>query len=191
MLVTIPAAPRELLDAPFFLIVGDLLPYKGVEDAVLAAKRLSEKGCGARMIVVGRPMDAAYARNLTELAGEGKDGRVRFLGSLPQAQVLALMKSSLATVVCSRVENPSRIPVEAMAVGSPVVIADRPYARDSCADAALYYPAGDDGGLAGQLESLLREPGVAWDLADRGLKRVAEVDWLSATRAILDALEMA
>jgi glycosyltransferase involved in cell wall biosynthesis len=182
--------PSDLVDGPFFLLAGDLLPYKGVEDAVLAMRRLGAGGREARLLVVGRPMDAAYLRSVTDMAGNGNGGRVRFAGSLPQAQVLALMKASVATVVCSRVENTSRVPVEAMAVGSPVVIADRPYARDSCGDAALYYRAGDDAGLAEHLDALLDGPGAARELAERGLRRTAEVDWLSATRAILGALEM-
>lgn len=181
--------PPDLVESPFFLVAGDLLPYKGVEDAVLAVRRLRQVGREARLIVVGRPMDAAYVRSMSEVAGNGNGAHVRFVGSLPQAQVLALMKRSTATVVCSRVENTSRVPVEAMAVGSPVVIADRPYARDSCRDAAVYYQAGDDKGLAALLNTLMEEPEAARDLADRGLKRTAEVDWLSATRAMLTALD--
>ena len=183
------SVPADLADAPYFLIAGDLLPYKGVEDALFAMRRLSERGRKARLIVVGTPIDPGYAKKLASIATNGAEPHSIFAGSLPQPQVLALMEKALATVLCSRVENPSRIPAEAMAVGSPVVIADRPFARDSCHDAALYYSAGDSEALAKHMEALIDEPAARDRLVELGTKRMAEADWLAATRTILQTLE--
>jgi glycosyltransferase involved in cell wall biosynthesis len=184
------SVPTELAEPPYFLIAGDLLPYKGVEDALFAMRRLSERGRKVRLIVAGNPVDPSYAKKLAGLVANGAGPHSVFAGSIPHSQVLALMEKALATVLCSRVENTSRIPVEAMAVGSPVVIVDRPYARDTCRDAALYYPAGDADALAKHMEALIDEPEARDRLVERGTKRMAEVDWLAATRMILQTLEL-
>jgi glycosyltransferase involved in cell wall biosynthesis len=95
----------------------------------------------------------------------------------------------LATIVCSRVENPNRVPVEAMAVGCPVVAADVPISVDVCAGAAEYYPAGDATALADVLRTFL-DGARRSEFAQRGRTRLAGTDWLSATRTMLSAMNL-
>ena len=54
---------------------GQLRPYKGVEDLIRAFRDLPD--AGARLLVAGRPRDAAFAAALGVLAGE--DARIRLL----------------------------------------------------------------------------------------------------------------
>src|SRR6266511_227333 len=68
-------------------------------------------------------------RRIQNLARRESPGTVTFLKGVSQTEVLALMSSSIVTVICSR-ENPRRVPIEAMALGSPVLSADIPRTRD-------------------------------------------------------------
>jgi glycosyltransferase involved in cell wall biosynthesis len=133
-------------------------------------------------------MDSAYARSLRDLADAEAPGAVRFVKGAVQPQALALMASAVATVVSSRVENPGRVPVEAMTLGSPILAADTPSVRDSCGDAARYYPAGDHRRLADHMSSLLSDAAAGDDLRARGRERVSGNEPLSATRTLIEAL---
>lgn len=182
--------PPEVATLPFFAVIGDLLPYKGLEDAILAAGELTHRGCHVQLAVVGAALDRAYAMTLRDLAQRNAPEAILFLGVKKREHVLSLMHSSVATLVCSRVENTSRVPSEAMAIGSPLIAADVPNSRSNCGDAALYYPPGDHAQLAELMFRLMEDQPARDDLKARGFGRIAELDWLSATRKILETLEL-
>jgi glycosyltransferase involved in cell wall biosynthesis len=183
---SLPDTPHGV---PFFVVAGDLIPYKGFEDAIRAVNRLASDGVDIQLLICGNPIHVSYSRRLHEVAREGTPGAVIFLSGLTQAQVLALMTASVGTIVCSRFENTSRVPVEAMSVGSPLISADVRIARETCGDAAAYYSAGNSAELAAQMSILLSAPAVRHDLSSRGARRLNGTDWLVATRMILRALE--
>jgi hypothetical protein len=60
--------------------------------------------------------------------------------------------------------------------------------RDSCGDAARYYPAGDHRRLADHMSSLLSDAAAGDDLRARGRERVSGNEPLSATRTLIEAL---
>jgi glycosyltransferase involved in cell wall biosynthesis len=102
------------------------------------------------------------------------------------------MQESLATVICSRIENPNRVPSEAMSVGSPLVAADVPASREVCRDAALYYPVRDHSALAVHMTQVIE--GICEPSRDAliaaGKRRIAGLDWLSAPRTILHGMDL-
>jgi glycosyltransferase involved in cell wall biosynthesis len=174
---------------PYIVAVGDLMPHKGFEDAVRAVGFLRAHGHELSLLLCGSTVDPAYARRLSADT-ERSRGSTRFLGPLPQHRTLALMRGAVATVMCSRVENTSRVPVEAMAVGSPLVVTDVPSLREQCGPAADYYPPRDGVALAAAINRLLEDEPARRELVERGRRHIAGVDWLSATRVILETLEL-
>jgi glycosyltransferase involved in cell wall biosynthesis len=93
---------------PPFLIVSALVPYKRVDLAIDACRRL-----GARLDIVGRGPEAA---RLERLAGPG----VRFLGWKSDDEVRELYQRA-AAVLLPGTEDFGMVPVEAQACGTPVV----------------------------------------------------------------------
>lgn len=180
---------KDLDMGPFVVVVGDLYPYKAVEDAIQAVARLHAEHVTCELVVVGSPMDRRYAERLEALR-RGLDAPVRFLGAVPHDQTLALMSAARATVLCSRVENTSRVPIEAMAAGSPIVLADIPNLRDTGGQGAEYYAPGDASSLATTLMPLISETSFRSDLISRGRRELGDRDWLSATRCILETLDL-
>lgn len=193
----IPMAPPPLLqrkrrpsdDEPYFVVVGDLLRYKGVEvvlDAIAGLPRRSRP----LVIVAGARSDRPYAEMLERRRDElGLSDRVRFLGPLPHTQVLSLLENSLACLGCSRFENFSRVLIEALAVGAPVVAADTPSAREACGEAATYYPPTDAPALAERLSQLASDGQLRESLSTAGLRHIAGLRPDSASRRILAGLE--
>ncbi|MGH2693394.1 MAG: glycosyltransferase [Actinomycetota bacterium] len=176
--------PKEIDERPFFFVAGDLLPYKGFEDAVRAACMPGDRR--VQLLISGTPLDGAYTSGLRRLAMRSPQ-TVTFLGSQPHVRTLSCMHRAVATLACSRIENPSRIPTEAMAMGSPVIAADTLNYRERCGDAAVYYPPGDWRALAETMHALLEER-TRNKLRERGRRHISSIDWLDASRAILGAM---
>jgi len=182
--------PDSVRAGPYFASLGEFFPYKGYEDAVRAIGLLRRSGHDVRLILCGNPMDATYSRRIQSIARVEAPHAVTFMKGVSQPEALALMSSSIATVICSRVENPGRVPIEAMALGSPVVAADIRSIRDSCGEAAIYYQPGDYRRLADLMHEILEDPVARADVSLRGRERVAGLDGMSATRILLEALDL-
>jgi len=176
-------------DEPYAVVVGDLFRYKGVEvvSRALAAMEPAERPL---VLVCGRRPDPSYAARLDrEIAARGVGDRVRFLGSVERDRVLRLLAGSLACIAPSRFENKSYVPIEAMAVGAPVVAADIPATHESCGDAARYFDPDRPGELAEHLRALLDDPTAGRRMAEAGRARVAPMRPTDAAEPILEGLE--
>ena len=80
----------------------------------------------------------------------GLDGRVRFLGSLPRGEVLALLRRADAALLSSAWENFPHTLVEALAVGTPAIATDVGGVREIVTDGenGLLVGPGDPAALA-------------------------------------------
>jgi glycosyltransferase involved in cell wall biosynthesis len=100
-------APQRAPDSPF-LIVSALVPYKRVDVAIDACRRIA-----APLQIVGRGPEQA---RLERLAGPG----VQFLGWRSDDEVRELYQHA-AAVLLPGIEDFGMVPVEAQACGAPVV----------------------------------------------------------------------
>jgi glycosyltransferase involved in cell wall biosynthesis len=110
-------ARRELGlgSGPLVASVGNLVPGKGHDIVIEAATLLPE----VTVLVVG---DGGQRVSLTRLADRlGVAGRVRFLGSVPQARLRAVYSAADALALASAREGWPNVLLEAMACGTPVV----------------------------------------------------------------------
>ncbi|WP_172797103.1 glycosyltransferase family 4 protein [Devriesea agamarum] len=94
--------------------------------------------------------------------------------------------------VCRRV-TPLK-PVEAMALGRPVIASDLPALREVLGDAALYVAAGKHNALARAVRDLARDPDLRKNLARKGRTRARQRTWSAAGasyRQLYDSLAVA
>jgi glycosyltransferase involved in cell wall biosynthesis len=97
------------------LMVGNLVALKA-HDVVLRALRDFPEGY---LLIIGAGREE---RNLKQMARElGLQGRVRFLGTMPQEQLVEYYGAADALVLASRREGWPNVLLEAMACGTPVV----------------------------------------------------------------------
>lgn len=113
-------AQREALGLKVFtlLSVGYLIPRKGHDLIIQALPMLPD----VRLLIAG---DGPELANLTQLAKRlGVDGRVTFLGSLPQTELRNYYGAVDALVLASSREGWANVLLESMACGTPVVASD-------------------------------------------------------------------
>jgi colanic acid/amylovoran biosynthesis glycosyltransferase len=155
--------------------VARLVEKKGVEYAIRAVARLVEKGVDVVYSVVGDgPLRGALEKLVTEL---GLSGRVKILGALSHADVVALLASShimVAPSVTASNGDMEGIPVaimEAMASGLPVVSTQHSGIPELISDGVTGYlvPERDTDALAEKLHHVA-EHAAEWPLVARAAR---------------------
>ena len=160
-----------LADSFVFGYVSNLDHYReGQELLVEAAVELRRRGVPATALVVG---DGKRRAMLERRAAELDAGSaVVFTGSVPHAEVLDYYTLCDVFVVPRIDERAARLvtplkPLEAMALGVPLLVSDLPALREIIGGGARgsTFRAGDVTSLADELEQLHREPERARQLA--------------------------
>ncbi|MBX0331334.1 glycosyltransferase family 4 protein [Oscillochloris sp. ZM17-4] len=175
--VTASAVERVRLDLglasadQLLLVVAELIPRKRHADALRAFARLV--GRNAHMALAG---EGPLLEPLRQLAAElNIHDRVHFLGF--RRDIPALMCASSALVLPSCAEGLPRSVMEAQSLEVPVIGTDIRGVRDLLADGrGLMFKVGDVGGLAHAMAWVLRHPGEARAMAQRGRAQIATYD---------------
>jgi glycosyltransferase involved in cell wall biosynthesis len=143
----VPRGPARtalgLGDVPgrLFLHLGLLRPYKGVDDLLDAWAAHAARHPSDRLLVAGKPLDAAYGRRLAERAAAAPHVDLR-LGFVPDDDIPAFYGAADVVVLPFRNITTSGSLLLAMSYARPVVAPSAPglcYVLDG-ADDLLYDP---------------------------------------------------
>ncbi|MGE5541247.1 MAG: glycosyltransferase family 4 protein [Bacillota bacterium] len=119
--VDVPGTPPEALAAiphPRIVSSGRLVPWKGMHGLIAAMIHIRAKVPGAQLVIIGDGPDReALERYATLRLKEG----FTFLGALPHAEALAVMKEADVFVLNSSYEGLSHILLEALELGKAIV----------------------------------------------------------------------
>lgn len=106
------------LSGPVLLSVGHLISRKGHDIVVEALAEIPE----ATLLIAGEGPEERALRGL--IRRRDLEGRVRFLGAVPHAEMAALYRAADVLVLASSREGWANVLLEAMACGTPVVASD-------------------------------------------------------------------
>jgi glycosyltransferase involved in cell wall biosynthesis len=175
-----PAVAPDEAGGSFLVAVSSPNPNKNSR-AVQAA--LDLLGAQAPPCVwVGRRLERVFQ-------APGQDGgRIRFLGRVEDGELYGLYRAALALVYPSFYEGFGLPPVEAMALGCPVIVARAAALPEVCGDAALYCDPHDPATLAKAIRDLQADPALGETLRRQGLARAAHYTWARAADALVAAL---
>lgn len=167
-------------DLPLVVSVASLRPYKGIPVLLDACRSLKEAGVSFRCAVAGDgPMRGELEARVAE---HGLEGRVRFLGAVPEDEIPALLARADVFVLPSVIQSDGQmegIPValmEAMAAGLPVVTSELsgiPELVEDGVSGVLVRPGSADG-VAAAVRELLERPDRARPMGERGRAKVRE-----------------
>lgn len=104
---------------------------------------------------------------------------VKYIGFAPNEEIYHLYQQSLALVMPSYFGPTNIPPLEAFAIGTPVVYSDLTGLREQVADAALLCDLKDYTSLVKHLEQLLNNPNKRSELIELGYKRLDNLQEIS------------
>jgi len=156
-----------------FVIIGSLIPRKGVDTAVRAMSMLAESHRQRlRCRVIGDGPEENPLRHLA--AGLGVEACFEFAGPLPPERVPEALAHSDALLICSHHEGRPNVVIEAMAAARPIIGTTLPGIQELVRDAqeGLLFAPGDAKGLAAALIKMLDDQGLRARLAANARARV-------------------
>ncbi|MGE3172060.1 MAG: glycosyltransferase family 4 protein [Planctomycetota bacterium] len=181
---------RERLGMPerYFLAVGKDYPHKGHNTMFRAIARLPERipvVCAGSQVWNGPD---ATRKQLEELQ---MTDSVRWVEGLDDEDVKALIQGALALVYPSTEEGFGLPPIEAMALGTPVLAAAAMSIPEVCDDGAWLFPPGNVGALVDLMRRLLNEPERVQKLVERGREVEQRYSWKRCAEATIRCYERA
>ncbi len=157
------AALRVSPDAAIVLFVGNLESRKAVDRLLVAFDGVRRDVTDAMLAIVGTgttiPSDNQEPRLKTMVADLGLGDAVRFLGRLPDEDLLDWYAAADAFALPSKSEGQGIVALEAMAAGLPVVVSAVGGLVGTVEDGQTGYtvPFGDTGQLGARLSTLLTD----------------------------------
>jgi len=160
------------------LAVAQVMPHKRIDVLVHAVHLVQTvHGLDVGLLIVGSHRLPSYASAVVELARRLPADRVWMAGSVADRDLAAIYRCSTAMVSASLHEGLAVPPLEAMAVGVPVISRDVGAVAETTRSAALLLPA--DAGPMLFAEAIARihvDDGVRRELIRRGSDRVKAIE---------------
>lgn len=161
------------------LYVGSLQPHKHVRQTLIPAVRhAARRKPGLKLFVTASEKEMRDDLDVCEP-----------LDYVPHSALGAIYRESTALVLPSVVETIGLPLVEAMSVGTPVIAAHEPYARDICGDAGLYFDTGSTEDLSRLIVRLVERDALRKDYMRRSRAQTEHLEkrptWKSALSELL------
>ncbi len=179
-------APLTHAPGRFVLFVGRRGAYKDFSVAASAFAALADRHL-ALVAAGGGPFDDIESERLVAL---GIRDRVVQIDPTEQ-EMRQLYASALVFVFPSRHEGFGLPTLEAMASGTPVVLAGTSSHPEVGGDVARYFAPGDDDALRSRIEELLGDDALRARLGALGVERAALFTWDATARATAAAYRIA
>jgi alpha-1,3-rhamnosyl/mannosyltransferase len=169
----------------YVLAVGTIEPRKNIRHVLEAYARLPDATRKRHPLVIAgaKGWRAADLRSALRVLVER--GFIRFLGHVPDGDLPFLYAGAAAFIFASIYEGFGLPPLEAMASGVPVLVAERASLPEVTGDAALKIDPARPDDTAVKLASLLDDKAIHGDFARRGLGRAAGFTWDACAQATL------
>ncbi len=160
------------------LFVSEYYPHKRPGMLAEAVARLNEMGIPTRLTVTMDLSELAATRGAGEdhhlLAKGVERGQVDLIGKVPYGSIPSLYRDHDLFVFPSIAETFGHPLIEAMAIGLPVISADRPVNREVCGEGAVYFAPFSITNLVEKIRELSVTGEMRATLVRNGRARIAE-----------------
>jgi glycosyltransferase involved in cell wall biosynthesis len=183
------AAQRHGLKPGYLLYPAQFWPHKNHVNLLLALKLLKERdGLAPELALVGS--DKGNLARVQQVIGEcGLAGQVKLLGFVPQEDLVGLYREALALSYLSFCGPENMPPLEAFALGCPVVASRIAGALEQLGDAALLVNPGDPADIARGIKTVHGDARLREELRAKGLARARRWTGREFVRGIFTLLD--
>ena len=185
---TRPARQQETNRA-LVLYVGSVFNRRHLPTLIRALTKVLTLVPDAELAIVGA--DRTYPRqDLAAVAAQTSvQDHVALCAYVPEDELTALYDQARVFVFLSEYEGFGLTPLEALAAGVPIVVAETPVARELYGEAALYVPVADVTATADAVVALLTDAPLRARQLDHARAVLPRFTWARAARETLTVLE--
>lgn len=187
---------RYSIHYPYLLYAGKIRPHKNVPRLVEAFAVLKGQLAGhpelanLRLLIIGDQIGQSPAVRRAMLHSRVENS-VRFLGYVPFETLRTFYIAAKAFVMPSLYEGFGLPPLEAMASGTPVVVAENNSAPEVVGDAAVMVSPDNVFDMARGLLEVLLSPDLREELVERGREQARSFRWSRAAELVLETYQEA
>ena len=163
----------------YVLAVGSIAPHKNLSVVAEAAGLLGDL-VDVEVVLAGASNAGIFGK-----VDDRTQRRLRGIGYVTDGELRALYEHAAAFVHPSKYEGFGIPPLEAMALGCPVLAARAGALPEVCGDGAWYFRPDDAEGLAALIRRLFADEGARADLISRGRARAQIHQWRAAANQFI------
>jgi glycosyltransferase involved in cell wall biosynthesis len=178
-------AARHDLEPGYLLFVGTLEPRKNLPGLLQAYRLLLDAQATAAPLVLVGGKGWLYDEVFERVEALRLNGHVRFLHSVPDTDLPGLYNAASVLATPSFYEGFGLPALEAMACGTPVVVADRASLPEVVGEAGLLVNPDDVDDIARALNRVLTDEPLRARMRALGLAQAARFTWERTAQATL------
>jgi glycosyltransferase involved in cell wall biosynthesis len=173
------------LELGYLLCVGTLEPRKNLPGLLQAYRLLLDTGTTTAPLVLIGGKGWLYDEVFELMEALRLEGHVRFLHDVPDTDLPGMYNAASVLTTPSFYEGFGLPALEAMACGTPVVVADRASLPEVVGDAGLLVDPDDTDSIAQALGRVLTDDPLRARMRELGLAQAASFTWERAAQATL------
>ena len=186
--INMPDQNYNKTENPTFIYLGRLKPYKNIDIAIKAFKKVVSKMPNSNLLIVGEGESIDDLKNLVKTLEI--DSNVEFLGKVEESRKMELLTKSWIALQPSQVEGWGITVLEANACGTPVIASDTNGLRDSInhAKTGLLVKVKDIEGFAKNMEWLANDQEVLGYFSKNAKIWSEQFSWDISAKKFSDAI---
>ena len=147
------ASSNSTLATNCILFVGNIKKHKGLSTLIEAYAQAKEKGLKSKLLIVGNKNNFRTSDDsIFEKIGSLPENSVSFTGKINETELKNIYKSAKVLVQPSLYEGFGMPPLEAMSLGTPVIMSDIPVFKEIYRDFPVtFFKTGDSRDLCSKL----------------------------------------
>lgn len=169
------------LPGKYILFLNTIEPRKNLAGLIKAFEKVESD---AWLVVAGR-LGWKYAKDFELIKNSKKSAKIKYIGYVDEKNKAALIKLASALVYPSFYEGFGFQPLEAMALGTPVIASQVTALPEVVGDAGLLINPYDENSLAQGLNEILSNNVLRQKLIEKGLIQAKKFNWKNTAKEIL------
>jgi glycosyltransferase involved in cell wall biosynthesis len=169
---------------PYLIYIGNAYPHKNLEKLIGAFSLLSKNYPDLSLVLVGK--NDHFYFSLKKLVRDKKIKNIIFLGYVPDCDLNSLNRNASAYVFPSLYEGFGLPPLEAMAVGTPVISSDHLCMQEILGNSAYYFNGKVELDIARAIERILTDNALREKLIIAGYQQIKKYSWEKMAKETLE-----